>query len=426
MKKILSILLLLTTVAVFAEVEMGIGLSNETIDGENYQSIALQPELDFGFVGIGIDLDLRFMLTVDGDEPTFEIYEGDWILDDGDWQDYLSLYLNKFSYLRLGHKNEDFYLNAGSLNDTTLGNGTIIDGYTNTLYEPETSIFGVLLDIDGELFNFPYIGFESFLSDVARVDFFGGRLYARPFSALEIPVISNIEFAGTGVIDRDPYIFSDTESVSDDTVLIYGADITIPFIDTPIFTLDISGDLVIQDETNAQIYGLSGKLISLIDYKLEYLSYGDDYIDDYFNSAYDLNRTSDNFEIYHNGGGVEAGQDINASAGFEIMKAIYFEAELGGLMTLNDSVPDATLSGTLSIDEDILQIFSAEFSYYKTGIDTLDSIVDPVDAIIGGGLYYYSGNMVVSFLVDVAYNSDAETTDDQWITNTALSVNFQL
>ncbi len=65
---------------------------------------------------------------------------------------------------------------------------------------------------------------------------------------------------------------------------------------------------------------------------------------------------------------------------------------------------------------------------------TLESVFDPTNAIIGGQLNYYSGNMVVSFLIDVKYNGDAvddagnpvADEADKWITNTQISVNFKL
>ncbi len=468
-KNILLVLLLAMSLTLFsqeAEAEseasggmgMGIGLSNQTIDGNNYTSIALMPELDLGFFGIGLNVDMRFKLNIDATsdpenpKPEFELYEEDWILEDGDWQDYLSLYLSKFAYIRLGHKNEDFYLQVGQFNRATLGNGTILSDYSNMQFMPQTRLSGLALDIDGNLFNFPYIGFESFIGNVAAMDVIGGRFYVRPFSALSIPVISNIEIAASGAMDRAPYFYgakfetindveTEVEATADDQVLMYGFDVTIPFVDTALFSMDIYGDMIFQNNSGAQIYGLGGKIISLIDYKLQYVNQQKNYVVDYFSAAYDLNRTGPNFDLYHDNvdldAEIDAKQDMNATLGFQIPGLLYFDAKLSGILTMFEddadkpSAHDApqlypSLKGTAHLDNEILKIVSADFFYLKNGMDTLDSIIDPTNALIGGAVNYHSGSMVISFIVDVKYNGDAIVDTEKWVTNTQLAVNFQL
>lgn len=473
-KNILLVLLLAMSLTLFSQdaeteesdgIGMGIGLSNQTIDNENYTSIALMPELDLGFFGIGLNVDLRFKLDIDSTDsenpkPEFQIYEDDWVIDGGGLQEYLSLYLSKFAYIRLGHKNEDFYLKAGQFDRATLGNGTILSDYSNMQFMPETRLSGLALDIDGNLFNFPYIGFESFIGNVAVMDVIGGRFYTRPFSALSIPVISNIEIAATGVIDRAPYYYSlkldtvdsvitEVDADDDDQVMMYGFDVTIPFVDTPLFSMDVYGDIVIQNKSGAQIYGLGGKIISLVDYKIQYINQQKNYVVDYFNASYDLNRTGSNFDIYHNNEGfveIDAKQDMNATLGFQIPGLLYFDAKLSGILTMFEDNPNKlsahdapqlypSLKGTAHLDNEMLKIVSADFFYLKNGMDTLESIVDPTNALIGGTLNYHSGNMIISFIVDVKYNGDAYNNyvgvdeslrPDEWLTNTQLAVNFQL
>lgn len=444
MKKILAILLLTVTVVIYSQTGdgssgMGIGLANQTINGLNYQTIALMPELNLGFFGIGLNVDLRFTLKVVNEEPTFEIYKEDWVIEDGDWQDYLSLYLAKIAYIRMGHKNESFYLKAGQFSGATLGNGTILNDYSNMQYMPEIRIFGLALDIDGSLFNFPYLGFESFIGNVAAMDVVGGRIYARPFRALEVPVISNIEIATTGVIDRDPYFFnSDIDSTEDNLVKVFGADITIPLLDSALFTMNIYSDLVFENISNAKIYGLGGKLLSLIHYNIQYIDQSKNYISEYFGAGYDLNRTGSNYNVYKgllSISDVPAKKDMSATLGMEIPQILYFDAKLSGILTMADdhdlSPEEApylypSLKGTVHLDNQLLKIVSADFFYLKNGIDTFSTIFNPLNAIIGGNVNYYSGNMVVSFIVDVKYNADAVDKADEWITNTQISVNFKL
>ena len=473
-KNIILILLLTMSLTLFSQeaegsdgMGMGIGLSNQILDGKNYQSIALMPEVNLGFFGIGLNIDMRFTLDIDladPDNPTpeFAIFEDDWIIEDGDIQDYLSLYLPKIAYIRLGHKNEDFYLKAGQFTRATLGNGSILSDYSNTQFMPESKVFGLAFDLDGALFNFPYLGFESFIGNLAAMDVIGGRFYLRPFKALSIPVISNLEIAASGVIDRAPYfynpktdttvdpdtmedIITEIEMDADEQVFMYGIDLTIPFVDTAIFSMDIFGDLVFQNESSAQIYGLGGQIISLINYRVEYIDQQENYVAQYFNAAYDLNRTGTNFDIYHGNVTTEneipAKQDMAATLGFSIPKILYFDARIGGLLTLLENDPDRpaaniapqlypSLKGSLRLDNELLKIVSADFFYLKSGIDTFESIIDPTNALIGGAVNYHQGSMVVSFILDIKYNGDLAVAtgnpEDAWVTNTQLAVNFQL
>lgn len=441
------------------ETGFGIGLSNQTIDGENYSSIALMPELNLGFVGIGLNVDLRFKLDIKDEQAQFTILESDWYIEDGSFTDYLSLYLPKIAYLRLGHKNEDFYLKAGQFWGATLGNGTILNNYSNMQFMPETRIFGLALDIDGNMFNFPYIGFESFVSNLAVFDVIGGRFYVRPLKGLEIPVIGNMEIGASAVTDTQPDFFRDdlfleenTEILVKDidkTPFIWSADLTLPVVNSGVFGMNVYGDFVFQgsldkdnayeETSSAMIFGIGGKILSLVDYDIQYINQQKDYINQYFNASYDLNRTGNNYDVITKAGNTEvipAKNDLNATLGFEIPMLLYFDASLNGLLTLIDkpaqSAEEAphlypTLKANARLDNDILKIVSANFYYLKNGLDSFESITSAKDAIIGGQVDYYTGNTVISFIVDVKYNADWATNgEDEWITNTQLTANFRL
>lgn len=451
MKKVVIIFILfIITIPLFPQVEgeseesgMALGLSNQTIDGISYSSIALMPELNFGFLGVGFNIDIRFTIKVDNDNPEVTIFKKDWVLESGaDFQDYLSLYLGKLAYLRLGHKHEDFYLKAGMFYRASLGNGTILSDYSNMQHMPEKRIFGIALDIDGNLFNFPYIGFESFIGNVAAMDVIGGRLYFRPFSDFEIPIVSGLEIAGTVVTDRDPYFYIEDTSLlplEREPVTIVGTDFTIPLLDKDLIYLKAYTDIIFQTEANAYIYGIGGQVIQLINYGLQYSNQEENYIPEYFNAAYDLNRTGSNYQIItgnYTGDPIEDKQDLAATLGFEIPRIMYFSTTLTDLLTIGNS-PDQSveeaphlypsLKGILHVDNDLLRFFSADFFYLKSGIDDMKELTNPRNAVIGGKLSYYTGNTVISLIMDVKYNGDAAGTDEdpKWITNTQIGVNIK-
>lgn len=461
-RQILLLLFIAFTLSIFAqranvkeETGFGIGLSNQTIDGTNYSSIALMPELNLGFVGIGLNVDLRFRIDVVDEKAQFKVLESDWIIEDGNFTDYLSLYLAKIAYLRLGNKDEDFYLKAGQFWGATLGNGTILNNYSNMQYMPETRLFGLALDIDGNLFNFPYIGFESFIGNVAVFDVVGGRFFVRPLVALEIPVISNLELAASGVIDRKPDFFRDDKILDnlkaiDNVPFIWGADFTIPLVQSGVFGMNLYGDMVLQgflDKDNkyektssALIFGLGGKIVSLIGYNFQYINQEENYVNQYYNASYDLNRTGVNYDVITKNPGVEdipSKQDLNATLGFEIPMLLYFDASLNGLLTMVGDKPKESadvaphlypsIKANAHLDNQILSIFSADFYYLKNGLDSFEALTSAKDAIIGGQVNYYTGNTVISFIVDVKYNADFKSNGEQeWITNTQISANFRL
>ncbi|MEE8440578.1 MAG: hypothetical protein V3S41_02560, partial [Spirochaetia bacterium] len=133
-----------------------------------YQSVGMSPDLAFGKFGIGLDVTLNYRFTGGVDGTDFEIRREDWIPDAD--TSFLELYLPKLQYIRWGLKGDPLFVKLGSIDDGMLGNGFIIGGYTNTQYLPERRIFGMGLDVDGQLFNFPYVGLETFAGNLAAFD----------------------------------------------------------------------------------------------------------------------------------------------------------------------------------------------------------------------------------------------------------------
>ena len=89
-----------------------------TIDGKNYQQMGLRPELKLWKFGVGLDISI--LLDEDG-----KIREEDW----DDKEDYI----DKIYYLRFGQKGDPLYIIYGRIGKTTLGYGTLINGYKNLL-----------------------------------------------------------------------------------------------------------------------------------------------------------------------------------------------------------------------------------------------------------------------------------------------------
>ncbi len=189
--------------------KMGLDLGAQTFTGTGndagtFELIGLSPDISFGKFGIGLDLTINYSLNgPPGATPqvpnSFYIRESDWVPTS--FPNFLSLYLAKISYVRWGEKGDQLFAKFGSFQDATLGDGFIMGDYNNALFMPNDRHLGLQADLDGGLFNFPYVGVETVIGNVATMDVLGGRVYVRPLVATQIPILNNLEVGLTGVVD---------------------------------------------------------------------------------------------------------------------------------------------------------------------------------------------------------------------------------
>jgi hypothetical protein len=259
---------------------LGIGVQNYPnpdytgIDTEpefiTYQSLNLSPEFGWGKFGMGLSLTLNYRFTGGDSGDEFEVRKEDW--EAGDVEEFLEVYLPKFSYVRYGQKGDPLYVKMGSLEDISLGNGFIVGNYSNTLYLPETRVFGMSFDLDGTLFSFPYLGMETFVANLARFDLMAGRIYARPWAGSSVPILDGFQLGAPVAADTDPAYFADKDAnypdallpPSDASVLIYGIDFRLPLTQRDIFYLSVFGDGVVQKEGSGAMVGAGGRLARFI------------------------------------------------------------------------------------------------------------------------------------------------------------------
>jgi len=165
-----------------------------TIDGKNYQQMGLRPELKLWKLGIGLDINI--LLDENG-----KVRQEDW----NERKDYI----DKVFYVSWGKKGEPFYFKYGGLQSTTLGYGTIINGYTNLLEYPTYKREGLELSVDTT-----YAGMEIVVNNFKELSgnnpalMGGGRIYVKPFSRLQIggSIAGDLnEYKGLRDTDGDGY-----------------------------------------------------------------------------------------------------------------------------------------------------------------------------------------------------------------------------
>ena len=250
----------------------GIGLTN--IDGENYFTITMHPELAVGKFGIGLNVYLLF------NTETGKIRSKDW----NEGYDYFRM----IRYIRYGWKGDKFYTRVGTLDAARLGHGFIMNYYTNEANWDERKI-GLELDAD-----FGTFGFESMTSNLGRLEIIGGRFYWRPFRmAMNVPILKNFAVGATYVSDTDP---DKNRNTKGDAVTAYGADMELPLISTRIFWTGIYGDYAkIKNYGSGSAVGIGLQFKNLmgilqLEARLERRWLGKEFLPGLFNALYEIDR----------------------------------------------------------------------------------------------------------------------------------------
>jgi len=261
----------------------GVGMT--IIDGKPYYLFRLFPELAFGKIGVGIDLNIR--VGEDGKVRS------------EDFKDFYS-YLRLIRYVRYGNKNESFYARLGTLDYSRLGHGYIMYMYRNSASYDLRKV-GVEFDVDFQKF-----GFESMYSDVGGGAILGLRGYLRPLQftdAASIPVIGGLETGATLASDFNTNAnktWGDSVGTTrlaegGGALSIVGFDVGLPLLSHEIIRSTLYADYakIISYGSGAAVglsLGLRGLGIVTLDAKYERRFVGNQFMPSYFDAFYERDR----------------------------------------------------------------------------------------------------------------------------------------
>ena len=174
------------------------GLAFNSIQGEGvYVSTVINTEFNLGPVGLGLSLPVNALL-INNDKccapdttRDSKTYYG--VIRKRDWdepQDY-----TKFvRYVRYGHKRDSVYFLAGQLWGASIGHGTLVSRYANSLNLDHPK-FGLALDFNGTFF-----GIETMTDYVGDPALLAARAYVRPLG--DTPFLRGWAIGVTGATDR--------------------------------------------------------------------------------------------------------------------------------------------------------------------------------------------------------------------------------
>ena len=142
---------------------LGGGIGMVWIDGKPYYRIQAAPEIKFGRLGAGLNLDILYNPDPDSAKGEESIRKDD-------------LQLTKIiRYISYGSKGDQpVYFRIGDMS-ATLGSGFIMRRYNNQLIENRPKI-GLALDLD-----MGKGGAKTIIGNLGRMEVMGGRLFVRPF-----------------------------------------------------------------------------------------------------------------------------------------------------------------------------------------------------------------------------------------------------
>ena len=168
-----------------------------------WNQIALRPIIPIGKVSIS--LDIVFYIDQNGN-----VYDKDWISNGKNVKNSI---VDKIYYIRYGKKTDPFYFQVGALDNVTLGQGILVNGYSNTILYPQERKVG---DIKFELSGVKFYGFTNDFKE--NLGLTGFRLSKN--------IISGITIGGSLVVDRNQYLGlrdsdndgSQTRTISDDPI----------------------------------------------------------------------------------------------------------------------------------------------------------------------------------------------------------------
>ncbi len=176
-----------------------IGLGIGQIAGDLYASTVVNTDFSIGPVGLGLQLPLNLLIVNHSDctKDPFPCSRADKtyfnVLRRRDWDEPAD-YLKFIRYVRFGHKRDPLYFQVGQLWGATIGHGTLVNRYSNSLSldHPKT---GLVLDV-----NSTFFGVETLVDSFTNPTLFGGRAYVRPFG--DTPIARGLAFGASVITDR--------------------------------------------------------------------------------------------------------------------------------------------------------------------------------------------------------------------------------
>ncbi len=185
-------------------VDLGVGLETVQLDGQTWTRLHFFPVLPIGKLQLALDLELFFDEEGDVSSKGWDFSSRDATLDSLSRKIYFIAWNQKQNVTR---GDDIFYGRIGALDGITIGDGIIMNNYRNTLDYPVNKKTGLEFAL-GNLSPLN-VGVEGMIGDFTDLSrggpVVGGRAFFSPFAPTEVPVLENLQFGVSGVVDVNQY-----------------------------------------------------------------------------------------------------------------------------------------------------------------------------------------------------------------------------
>lgn len=272
---------------------IGFGFGLQRLERDVFLVAALGTTLEFGPVGVGVQVPLRFRVyNLDTKGATFQLRRQDW--------DEVSDYFKILRYVQYGQPRDAVFARFGELAGTTLGHGTIVDDYYNAI-DVDHYQAGLRFNL-----NLDAGGAETMLNSVSAPRLAGGRIYVRPWHFIDacsflcrlaigasvfVDGAAPTTLAGATVDGQNNFVGTRTRALA-----VYGLDAELNLISTPLLDLTPYADLNFIGGHGSGLH--TGALFAIHPpglaalARLEYRRMGAEYLPRYFNALYEVQRFS--------------------------------------------------------------------------------------------------------------------------------------
>jgi hypothetical protein len=390
---------------------MSLGIGVQTFNEPQpvtYQSLSLFPDVSYGKLGVGLAITLNYNFSGPGN--SLYLRQADWVPTS--FQSFLQIYLAKINYIRWGLKGDPLFIKFGSFDDVTLGDGFVAGGYTNMSFLPQDRHFGLMADVDAAVFNFPYVGMETFAGNLALMDVLGGRFYVRPLAGTDKAILKDAQVGLTLVADTASVnpLQSSIEPAAvapSSPVYVYGGDIRVP-----LFSIQDTASMIaftdlaaIQSQTVGGALGVSGRLVNIVTYGAQLRLMQASFIPDYFGPLYDVSRQT--YAAYVSSGVTGSTFGYLVSLGTSLLgDKLVFTVTMNGPFTTAATLPSLQypeLRAILSVGEGVVPGFFFSFSYDKQSITGFADLISQQNGSVTAQLSFTSGPAVISFVYRLSY-----------------------
>jgi hypothetical protein len=256
----------------------------EQVDDITYYQLRLIQEFNYKKVFMGIDLDFLF-------DKKGNLRKSDW--------DHLQNAVEKIYFVKYGNKSDPFYVHVGGFPEVNMGNGLIMNRYSNMQLYPELRNIGLM--IGGNLDIPTHPSFELFSSNIIRNHILSFSARCKPLPDSTVAVLDGMILGASVITDRNQY--ANVKYVADDAyqpgnvhlkpdpVTVLGAAYTVPLYQSDTVTLGNYSEFahILGKGSGAILPGIYADF-DWLKVNLEYRLYGSRFTPSFFDRDYEEER----------------------------------------------------------------------------------------------------------------------------------------